>query len=100
MAIIVNSRNSRSGIVAFLIWLVLILVVVAGAYYVFFKRPELVPISAPPGFEEARRISKIRLNSREVLDNPKFRALRFYITPSQPASFGKSNPFLGDRAGK
>jgi hypothetical protein len=97
MAIVVENRRNRGGVVAFAVWFVLIVIVVAGAYYVFFKKPELIPVAAPAGFEEAQRISKIRLNPQEVLDNPKFRALRSYITPSRAASFGKANPFLGSK---
>lgn len=78
----------------FVIWLLLIIIILAGAYYVFFKKPELISIPTPPGFEEAQRISRIRLNPQEVLDNPKFRSLRSYITPSEARNFGKANPFL------
>jgi flagellar basal body-associated protein FliL len=93
MAIVVESRKNRGGIVAVVIWFVLIIVVAAGAYYVFFKKPELIPVSPPPGFEEAQKVSKIRLNPEEVLDNPKFKSLRSYITPSRATVFGKVNPF-------
>lgn len=94
MAIVVESKKNQGGVIAFIIWLLLIIIVVAGAYYVFFKKPEIISLPAPAGFEETQRISKIRLNPQEVLDNPKFKSLRSYITPSGATTFGKSNPFL------
>ncbi len=98
MAIVVETKRNRGGVIAFVIWLLLITIVVAGAYYVFFKKPELISVPTPEGFEEAQRISKIRLNPQEVLDNPKFKSLRSYITPSEATAFGKANPFLGSAA--
>lgn len=98
MAIVVEQRRNHGGIVAFLIWLVLLAIIGGGAYYVFFKRPEVVPVPAPAALEEAKEISKIRFNPQEVLENPKFKALRNYITPSEAKTYGKANPFLGGTA--
>lgn len=97
MAIVVESKKDAGGAIAFLIWFLLIIVIVAGTYYVFFKKPELISIPTPEGFEETQRISKIRLNPQEVLDNPKFKSLRSYVTLSEAVSSGKANPFLAPK---
>lgn len=97
MAIVVESSNNKNwgNLLVFIIWFILLAAVVAGAYYVFFKKPEIISVSAPPELEEAKNISQIRLNPQDVLGNPKFKSLRSYITPSEAKTFGKNNPFLG-----
>jgi uncharacterized membrane protein YjfL (UPF0719 family) len=96
MAIIVEEeKQNSSAILYILIWGVLILAILIGVYYVFFKKPEL--------YESAVSITNINTNIDGVI-NAKSRidlnsvlqmteSLKNYIDIPQNISTGKENPF-------
>ncbi|KKW45484.1 MAG: hypothetical protein A3A43_00835 [Candidatus Liptonbacteria bacterium RIFCSPLOWO2_01_FULL_56_20] len=96
MAIIIEEEKNRVGIVGFIGWLVVIAVIAAALYYVFFKQPELIEVDVPENVRNAEELSqKITLNPDAVVQSPAFQALKRYVTPSAPATLGRQNPFLG-----
>lgn len=97
MAIIIEEKTNGNGIVTFLIWLAILGIITASAYYVFFKKPELVEFSASPPltFNNIQQLSKISINSDQLINNPQFQALKQYVTVPSPENVGRSNPFLG-----
>ncbi|MDO8664523.1 MAG: hypothetical protein Q7K44_03215 [Candidatus Liptonbacteria bacterium] len=95
MAIIIEEKTNGSGIVTFLIWLVILGIIAASAYYVFFKKPELVEFSASSNFKNIEQLSKISINSDQLINNPQFQLLKQYVTVSFPENIGRPNPFLG-----
>ena len=94
MAIVVHEQRSGVNIVRILIWLVILSVIGAIFYYIFFKKPELVEIVAPPNFQNTEELSKISLDPESVINSPIFQSLKQYITPPGPSNFGRPNPFL------
>jgi uncharacterized protein (DUF58 family) len=94
MAIVVEERGQGTGLVSVLIWLLLLAVVALGFYFVFFKKPELIDIARPPGYETVEQISRISLDPESVVQNPKFRALKAHLTPSEAQTSGRTNPFM------
>lgn len=97
MAIIIEEKTNGSGIITFLIWLAILGIIAASAYYVFFKKPELVEFNASSNFKNIQQLSKISINSDQLINNPQFQALKQYITvPSlESISINRPNPFLG-----
>ena len=97
MAIIIEEKTNGNGIVTFFIWLAILGVIAASAYYVFFKKPELVEFNASVSFKNIQQLSKISINSDQLINNPQFQALKQYVTVSSPEniSVNKPNPFLG-----
>ncbi|MDP3948483.1 MAG: hypothetical protein Q8Q17_00880 [bacterium] len=95
MAIIIEEKTNGSGIVTFLIWLAILGIITASVYYVFFKKPELVEFSASPpsAFKNIEQLSKISINSDQLINNPQFQALKQYITIPSPENVGRANPF-------
>lgn len=95
MAIVVErEERSNSKVVKGVIWGMIVLIIAAAIYYIFFKRPELVEIPVPQNFKSTEELSKVRLSPEEVVTNPAFQLLRPYITPLVPPPSGKANPFL------
>jgi hypothetical protein len=98
MAIIIEEEKNRVNIFRLLGWLAITLIVVAGAYYIFFAAPELVTISPPASFQNITPIAQLPLRPEDVLNSQPFQALKsppFPLpTPQGPAAVGRSNPFV------
>lgn len=96
MAIVLQEeRPNGSGIVSIIVWIVILGVIGAAIYYVFFKNPEIVATKTPSGFANTAQLSKIQLDPNEVLSSPQFQGLRPYVPALTPKTTGRANPFLG-----
>ncbi len=93
MAIVVEEQKKSVNWVTILTMLVVIAVVFAGAYLLFFKKPELIEIVTPGGLEGVSEISKISFDPESVLSAPTFKLLRQYGTAPTPSTPGRDNPF-------
>lgn len=96
MAIVIEEeKKSGSGIVTLFLWVILIGAILAGAYYIFFKQPELLEVAMPADFKNTEQISKIELKPEELLNNAQFKSLKAHIPIPLTPSTGRPNPFLG-----
>lgn len=95
MAIIVEEKTNGGGLMTFLVWLAILVIIVASVYYVFFKQPQLVEFASSESFKNIQQLSKISINSDQLINNPQFQLLKQYVTVSPPENVGRSNPFLG-----
>lgn len=97
MAIVVEEQKRGAGnAVSVVIWLVLLGVIGAAVYYIFFAQPDLVDVAAPapPNFARTEQIAKLTLNVEEILSDARFQDLQPYVTPPETGTFGRANPFL------
>ncbi|HXF43992.1 MAG TPA: hypothetical protein VNK70_00790 [Candidatus Paceibacterota bacterium] len=93
MAIVVQEEKKGTNWVAILSTLVIIFAIFAGAYYLFFKKPELIEVVTPGSLQNVSNISKISFDPQAVLNSPTWKILRQYgSTPTIPSP-GRSNPF-------
>ena len=94
MAIVVEEeRASSGGIITFMMWAVILGVIVSAVYYIFFKKPDIIPnLVTPANFKNTQRLSQIKLPS-DVLDQPAFKSLQQYVTPVFSPNVGKNDPF-------
>ncbi|MGB9609170.1 MAG: hypothetical protein ACPL3E_02220 [Minisyncoccia bacterium] len=95
MAIIVQEeKQSGLGILYILIWLVLIIGILVGLYYVFFKKPELYESIVPLNKSNINDIisikSSIDLNAVMLMTQ----SLKNYIDIPSNIPSGKENPFF------
>ncbi len=95
MAIVFEEKTNTGAITTFIVWVIILGVIAASVYYVFFKEPQLVEFTSSASFKNIQQLSKITINSAELVNNPQFAALKQYITVSPLEGAGKSNPFLG-----
>ena len=95
MAIVVEEEQKSSlGLVSIALWVVVLAAVGLAAYYLFFYRPELIPISVPANFKTTEQLSHIDLNLN-ILEDPVFKSLKANIQALNPQTSGRGNPFLG-----
>ena len=94
MSIIIEEQKSKSGIASVLIWLVFIVLVGVGAFYVFFKKPESIKIPLPQNLEDTKKLAGLKLNPAEVVGSEKFQSLKPYINIPEARTDGRANPFM------
>lgn len=96
MAIVVEEeKQSKGSFIGVLIWIVILSVLGAIVYYIFFKKPQTIEVLQPVGFKNTEALSKINLNTEELVQSPAFQALKSYIPLPKPINAGRTNPFLG-----
>lgn len=93
MAIQIEQNQKSVSWVKVTLGIIIVAVIFAGAYFLFFKQPELIDVVAPGQFEDLTQISEISLDADELLNSPKFQMLRQYSIDSSTPTPGKGNPF-------
>ena len=98
MAIIVEEEKSSINLIRLVGWLVVLGVIAAAAYYIFFAAPGIVKVTPPASFESISPAAQFTLQPEDVLNSPAFQALKappFPLPTAQgPAQVGRTNPFL------
>ncbi len=95
MAIILEEKKDSAGnFVSILIWVVILAVIAFGGYYLFFKNPDLVPVSPPPGFAETQAVASLTLDPQAVIRSLESRGFKTQVTVPKAATNGRLNPFL------
>ena len=91
--IIEEGNNGKRGAVRFVLWLLMLGIIGAAGYYIFFAEPQLVTIPAPAGFKIIDPLAGIDLRPDDVLGGALFKSLKHAVPPPPSGVFGKSNPF-------
>jgi len=99
MAIVVESeQGNRMNIAGILGWMFVITLLGIAAYYIFFKRPELISFQVPAThkdeFDIVKRISELRINPEKIKANPFFSGRTAEMPLTIPVIPGRQNPFL------
>ena len=98
MAIIIEEEKKRVNIVSIVGWVVILGILGATAYYLFFISPELAVIVPPSDFQTITPIAQVSLQPEDVINSAGFQSLKaptFPLPdPHGPAAVGRSNPFL------
>jgi len=93
MAIILEEENNNVGWVSIFGWLAVIIIIGIAVYYVFVRRPDILPFS-DSGFEATQEISGIELDPETLVNNPDFRRRVPHVTIPKVDRVGRENPFL------
>jgi uncharacterized membrane protein YukC len=97
MAIIVEEKKQSSLSILYIgIWAILIIFVIIGFYYVFFKNPEIYEkLSSSSSSDQINQIVNLSSNVdfNSVIQNKTFQSLKSYIDIPQDIPSGKENPF-------
>ncbi len=85
------------GLISFILILV---AVVTGGYYLFFKAPQTVDVVLPGNLQDVKNLSQLNLDPKSVVDptsgtreSKVFSLLHDYTTPLTTPPPGKDNPF-------
>lgn len=94
MAIIIEEERKQTNWISIAAIAVIVVVVFVGAYYLFFKQPQLIEVVTPKQLEEINKISGLSFNPDTVVGSPIFKSLRQYGSPVvPPETTGRTNPF-------
>ena len=94
MAILVEEEKKPVNWVGILTVIVVVGVLFAGGYYVFFKDPGVIEgLTAPKDVQNITQLSKTNINPSEVLQSSDFKNLHDLADPLVLPSAGRANPF-------
>jgi hypothetical protein len=93
MAIVIENRKSNFNFFSFLFFIFLFVVVIGGAYYLFFAPTPGIEIVAPSSLESSEKIADVKFDPSSVIGNPALKNLRQYSAPPEPGDLGRNNPF-------
>jgi len=93
MAIQVEQERKSINWLSMLLVAVIVIVLFAGTYLLFFKTPETIEIIVPGQFEDIQKISQLRFNPQELIASPEFKLLKQFAVDISPPTPGRVNPF-------
>jgi len=93
MAVIIDEEKKPVNWLMIGVVGVIVLIVFAAGYYLFFKKPELIETVAPKELDRLNSLSQISFDPASVLNSSAFKALRQYTTPPALPTAGRDNPF-------
>ncbi len=74
--------------------IVLVAVIFAGAYFVFFKKPQLIDVVIPGGLSDIKTLSQVRIDPSPVVQTlQKYFTTNYGSSVTVPAP-GRTNPFV------
>ncbi|MBN2197889.1 hypothetical protein JW698_01690 [Candidatus Wolfebacteria bacterium] len=94
MAIIIEQEKRNINWFALSIIVLVITVIIAGTYYLFFADIPFVEKVAPARLKSLEELSNIKLQPEMIINNSKFQTLKQYINPIESGEIGKINPFV------
>jgi hypothetical protein len=96
MAIVIEEEKSKSHLASLLGWLIILGIIVAAVYYVFFAAPELVIITPSGNLSAIAPIVQNNLQPSDVLQSPAFKLLKPPPGSVQVSTStgGRPNPFI------
>ena len=97
MAIFVEEEKNKTNLTSWLGLILVVFIIAAAGYYLFFVVPTPAIITPPAGFEDITPIAQINIDPTSVLNDPTLRSLKQPIaepTSTGPGIVGKANPFI------
>jgi hypothetical protein len=92
MAIKINKVERGGGLGRFISFLVILGIILASAYALFFAPTPAFDYIASPQLERNRQLSTFNLDPEEIIGREDFRALRRFDVNLGQGLFGKANP--------
>jgi hypothetical protein len=94
MAILLQEEKKPVNWIGMLTALFIVVAIFVLAYFLFFKKPEIIDQVTPKNLENINQLSKVRFNPDAVIGSPSFQSLEKYAAPVTPRETpGKANPF-------
>ncbi|MDE2079657.1 MAG: hypothetical protein KGI73_04735 [Patescibacteria group bacterium] len=94
MAILLEERRPRVNFLSIFSWIVVLAILVAAAYYIFFKNPEAIPFATPQAFEQTQGLSQVSVTPASLIGSKTFQALKDFGVPISTDNLGRQNPFV------
>ena len=97
MAIIVETEKKNTGILAFFGWLVVLGIIIAAIYYIFFVAPPSATILPTGTLQSVEALPVATVNPQNLTGSTQFQSLKQYIgepTSTGPVPVSRPNPFI------
>jgi len=93
MAISIEQKKSSANWLNIILAIIIVTVIFAGGYFLFFKKPELIEVIVPTQLKDLSRLSEAEFNPQELLNSPEFKVLRQFQVEIEVSKPGRDNPF-------
>jgi len=93
MAIRVEGQKDTKIWTQLTVGAVVVVLLITGTYYLFFKNPPLVDIIVPPELETISKISKVDINPEVVTKSELYKSLVEHVAEPVINGAGRENPF-------
>lgn len=93
MAISIEQKKSSANWLNIILAIIIVTVIFAGGYFLFFKKPELIEVIVPTQLKDLSRLSEAEFNPQELLNSPGFKILRQFQVEIEVSEPGRDNPF-------
>lgn len=94
MAIIIEEQKPPKNWGTVIAISAVIILIFAGVYFLFFKKPMLIEMVAPASLEKTKKLSQLKFDPAGIQNNEVFKSLRQYTTLPTAGELGRNNPFL------
>jgi hypothetical protein len=95
MAIVIPKQSGGGGVMKLIMFLIVLAVLFAVAYYLFFAPTPAFDYIAPGSLQQTVELSNFNLEPDTVLKSSQFRSLTPIHGLPTGGTFGRENPFLG-----
>ncbi len=93
MAITIEEEKKGVNWVGVIVGVIVAVSLFVAAYYLFFKRPELIEVTSLGRLEELQNVSQITFDPATLLESPEFKVLRQFGRDITLPTPGRDNPF-------
>lgn len=96
MAIVIEQEQGGrgTGILKIAVWIAIIIAILLGAYYLFFRHPDVIPsLAQPSGLKDVNVIAGVKLDPAPIVQGPTFQSLRQQAPDMPQPQTGRPNPF-------
>jgi len=95
MAIELRERKSNISWFGLFAFLFLLIVVVGGAYFLFFTATPGVEVIAPSVLKSTSELAEVEFDPSEVINHPRLKGLKQFGGLPTIGSTGRLNPLIG-----
>lgn len=88
-----DEDTGRKGVFNFLIIGVVVVLLGAAVYYLFFAPAPLIEVIVPSELKSVSKISETGLNTPGIFNSPVYKTLRQYVAEPVVGDIGRANPF-------
>lgn len=95
MAIVIEQeQGGKGGLTKIIIWAIILIVILVGAYFLFFKHPDVIPsLAQPAAFKQVNFLSEVKLDPDAVVQSASFQSLKPQAPDMPTPTTGRANPF-------
>lgn len=88
-----EEESGGKGPFGLLALIVILIILGAGTYYLFFAPAPLIEVIVPSGLQSVSKIPTTGLTAPGIFNSPVYKSLRQYVAEPVVGEIGRTNPF-------